>query len=97
MSLVTEIKNDIDKVQAQFTGDMEYAQAWLDLQRIWSKLAAVEVLESELLAIVNKKIKELEQEKGALEQVFNATTERPNSHYGNVCSNLNLLLEMIKV
>lgn len=95
-SLAQEIQDDISRIQSALTGDREYSQEWLDLQKIWSKLANVITLEGELVANVNQKIIKLIQEKESMEEVMNMTNSRPTVEYANVCSNLKLLEGLLK-
>lgn len=96
-SLVREIQDEISRIQEKLTGDRDYAHEWLALQKLWSKLANINVIESELVAAVNKKILDLIQEKESLEEVMNLTNVKPNQHYADVCSNLKLLEELNKL
>lgn len=96
MSLVKELQENINQIQVMLKGRDDVLDAWLELQKIWSKLANLDIIESELLANLNKKVLELIQEKESLEEIMNLTNAKPTYHYGEVCSNLKLLQGLTK-
>lgn len=92
--IIQEIRDDIGRIQEMLKGRTDVLDAWLELQKVWSKLANIDTLGSELLVNVNKKILELSQEKESLEDVMNTTNVRPNQYYGEICAKLKLLQEI---
>ncbi|MBI5697058.1 MAG: hypothetical protein HZC29_00840 [Thaumarchaeota archaeon] len=95
MNLAVEIRNEIAAVQEQVSGDERLHNVWMSLQKIWSKLKTVEVIECETVATINKKIIELLQEKESLEETFYLTNGQPNQRYKDVCAELKLLQVLV--
>lgn len=95
MNLAIEIRNEIAAVQEQVSGDERLHHVWMSLQKIWSKLKTVEVIECETIATINKKIIELLQEKESLEESFYLTNGQPNQRYKDVCAELKLLQGLV--
>lgn len=95
MNLLIEIRNEIAAVQEQVSGDEKLHPVWMALQKIWSKLKTVEVIECETVAAINKKIIDLLQEKESLEESFYLTNGQPNQRYKDICAELKLLQGLV--
>lgn len=95
MNLLIEIRNEIAAVQEQVSGDEKLHPVWMSLQKIWSKLKTVEVIECETVAAINKKIIDLLQEKESLEESFYLTNGQPNQRYKDICAELKLLQGLV--
>jgi hypothetical protein len=95
MNLLIEIRNDIAAVQDQVSGDEKLHHIWMALQKIWSKLKNIEVIEGETIAAINKRTIELLQEKESLEESFYLTNGHPNERYKDVCNELKLLQGLV--